>query len=166
MFAKLTPEQQIDTLKLYFCKNTAATDAELHQRLKEFKQRLAAKKKVNQSVPVYKTKDGAEINISKIEPTGIVTIAGKPAPQGEIVLNDGTKVKVGVNGVIAAVELSPQAKAKQKPVAPAKASQVAPPKPAPKNEKVTPGLVIQRMKKERESRFDRFAAATRSLFKK
>lgn len=47
-----------------------------------------------------KLKDGTEIEVSEMGVGGVVTIAGQPAPTGEHILEDGTVLVVGENGVI------------------------------------------------------------------
>lgn len=123
----LTPDEQIQVMKKTLCKNVNATDAQLMTALTKLKQKVALKQ-----APTYKTKDGAEVQITKLEVGGIVIIADVPAPKGEIILADKTKVKVGVNGVIAAVESyqssGQQIKPKHSPVK----MQAAKPAPAKK----------------------------------
>lgn len=51
----------------------------------------------------YKTTDGTTVTIDKMEVGGIVAIDGNPANPGEIVLEDGTHITVGDNGVIAEI---------------------------------------------------------------
>jgi len=53
----------------------------------------------------YKLADGTEIEVSgEVAPGSVVTIAGSPAPAGEHVLEDGTKIEVAEGGVITEVE--------------------------------------------------------------
>lgn len=68
------------------------------------------------ATPAYTLADGTPVEIDKLEVGGVVTIQGMPAPEGEIVLADGTKLTVDANGVITAV-VAPEAPAE--PAAPA-----------------------------------------------
>jgi hypothetical protein len=53
----------------------------------------------------YKLADGTEIEVSgEVAPGSVVTIAGSPAPAGEHILEDGTKIEVAEGGVITEVE--------------------------------------------------------------
>jgi hypothetical protein len=53
----------------------------------------------------YKLADGTEIEVSgEVAPGSVVTIQGVPAPAGEHVLEDGTKIEVAEGGVITEVE--------------------------------------------------------------
>jgi hypothetical protein len=47
-----------------------------------------------------KLKDGTEVEITELGIGGVVTINGQPAPVGEHILEDGTVIVVGENGVI------------------------------------------------------------------
>jgi hypothetical protein len=47
-----------------------------------------------------KLKDGTEVEITELGIGGVVTINGQPAPAGEHILEDGTVIVVGENGVI------------------------------------------------------------------
>jgi len=49
-------------------------------------------------------KDGTEVEADKLEPGGMLTVAGAPAPAGDHELMDGTVVSVGEGGVITAVK--------------------------------------------------------------
>ena len=51
-----------------------------------------------------KLKDGTVISVSEMAVGGIVTIAGTPAPVGDIVLEDGTVLSIGDNGAIMSIE--------------------------------------------------------------
>jgi hypothetical protein len=54
----------------------------------------------------YKLADGTEIEVSgEVAPGSVVSIAGSPAPAGEHVLEDGTKIEVAEGGVITEVEV-------------------------------------------------------------
>lgn len=50
-----------------------------------------------------KLKDGTEVEITELGVGGIVTVAGQPAPVGDHILEDGTVITVGENGVISAI---------------------------------------------------------------
>jgi hypothetical protein len=53
----------------------------------------------------YKLADGTEIEVSgEVAPGSVVTIQSVPAPAGEHVLEDGTKIEVAEAGVITEVE--------------------------------------------------------------
>lgn len=60
---------------------------------------------VEAPAPVYKLADGSEVTIDRLEIGGTVHLNGEPAPEGELTLEDGTKITVGVNGVITALTL-------------------------------------------------------------
>lgn len=51
-----------------------------------------------------KLKDGTEVEVTELALGGVVTIQGQPAPVGEHMLEDGTKIVVGDNGVIMEIE--------------------------------------------------------------
>lgn len=51
----------------------------------------------------YKLADGTAVMIDKLEPGGVVMINDAPAPAGEHILEDGTKIEVVEGGVIAEV---------------------------------------------------------------
>lgn len=63
----------------------------------------------------YKLADGTEVEISELTVGGIVTIGGVPAPEGEHILEDGTKIELDGAGVIteisAAEPMAPEAPA-------------------------------------------------------
>jgi len=50
----------------------------------------------------YKLEDGTPVSIDKLEAGGIVTIAGAPAPDGQLKLEDGTALTI-VGGMISIV---------------------------------------------------------------
>jgi hypothetical protein len=50
----------------------------------------------------YKLEDGTMVSIDKLEAGGIVTIAGAPAPDGQLKLEDGTALTI-VSGMISIV---------------------------------------------------------------
>jgi len=52
-----------------------------------------------------KLQDGTEVEVTELAVGGIVTIKGVPAPMGEHMLEDGTKIVVGDNGVIMQLDL-------------------------------------------------------------
>lgn len=54
----------------------------------------------------YELKDGGMVSIDKLEVGGTVMIDGNAALAGDIELKDGTKISIGENGVIAAIELA------------------------------------------------------------
>ena len=78
----------------------------------------------------YKLADGTEVGISELTVGGIVTIGDAPAPSGEHMLEDGTKIKLDDMGVIVEIE------------APDMAPAAAPPAPAVPEEM---GQLVQRM---------------------
>jgi len=51
----------------------------------------------------YKLADGTAVMIDKLEPGGVVMVNDAPAPAGEHILEDGTKIEVVEGGVIAEV---------------------------------------------------------------
>ena len=50
-----------------------------------------------------KTADGTEVEISELGVGGVVTIAGTPAPVGDLTLEDGTVLTIGDNGAITVI---------------------------------------------------------------
>ena len=52
----------------------------------------------------YELKDGSKVMIDTLEVGGIVTIDGSPAIAGDLELKDGTKITVGDNGAITAID--------------------------------------------------------------
>lgn len=52
----------------------------------------------------YELAAGGSVTIDKLEIGGVVTIDGNPALPGDLELKDGTKLKIGDNGVIAEME--------------------------------------------------------------
>ena len=50
-----------------------------------------------------KTADGTEIEITELGVGGVVTIAGTPAPVGDLTLEDGTVLTIGDNGAITVI---------------------------------------------------------------
>lgn len=81
-----------------------------------------------------KLKDGTEVEITELGVGGVVTIAGQPAPTGEHVLEDGTVIVVGENGVI---------------------SEMKPVEGAP---------MVEDMGKQMQNKFNAFEAATNEKF--
>ena len=63
----------------------------------------------------YKLADGTEIEVSALELGGLVTVAGQPAPAGEHMLDDGTKIVVDTAGVITEVVFGTPAPAPSTP---------------------------------------------------
>ena len=55
----------------------------------------------------YALQDGTPVSIDKLEAGGLVQVNGQPAPAGEHILADGTKIKCGEGGVIESVEAAP-----------------------------------------------------------
>ncbi len=53
----------------------------------------------------YTLQDGTVVKIDKLEAGGVVTIGDAPAPAGEHILADGTKLTVSEGGVIASIEV-------------------------------------------------------------
>lgn len=53
----------------------------------------------------YELKDGGMVSIDKLEVGGTVMIDGNAALPGDIELKDGTKITIGDNGVITAIEM-------------------------------------------------------------
>ena len=53
----------------------------------------------------YEIKGGGKVTIDKLEAGGIVMIDGSAALPGDLELADGTKLTIGDNGVISAIEL-------------------------------------------------------------
>ena len=51
----------------------------------------------------YMLQDGTPIEVESLEPGKVVMINGAPAPAGEHILSDGTKIELDVNGVIVEV---------------------------------------------------------------
>ena len=50
-----------------------------------------------------KLADGTEVEISELGVGGVVTIAGTPAPVGDLTLEDGTVLTIGDNGAITVI---------------------------------------------------------------
>jgi len=82
---------------------------EILQKVKQYFNELAAAPEV-MAAPIvepteYELKDGGKVMIDVLEVGGIVMIDGSPALPGEAELVDGTKMTIGDNGVITAIEL-------------------------------------------------------------
>lgn len=61
---------------------------------------------VEAAAPVeYEIKGGGKVTIDKLEAGGIVMIDGSAALPGDLELADGTKLTIGDNGVISAIEM-------------------------------------------------------------
>lgn len=52
----------------------------------------------------YLLQDGTPIQVESLEPGKVVMINGMPAPAGEHILSDGTKIELDGNGVIIEIE--------------------------------------------------------------
>jgi len=72
------------------------------------KLKLTFNELVNQPTPVAlmdaTLADGTPVKITELAVGGIVTINDQPAPAGEHLLSDGTKIYVGENGAITEIE--------------------------------------------------------------
>lgn len=82
---------------------------EILQKVKQYFNELAAAPEV-MAAPIvepteYELKDGGKVMIDVLEVGGIVMIDGSPALAGEAELVDGTKMTIGDNGVINAIEM-------------------------------------------------------------
>ena len=81
---------------------------EILQKVKQYFNELAAAPEV-MAAPIeateYELKDGGKVMIDVLEVGGIVMIDGSTALPGEAELVDGTKMTIGDNGVITAIEL-------------------------------------------------------------
>ena len=80
---------------------------EILQKVKQYFNELAAAPEVLPMAEAteYELKDGGKVMIDKLEVGGIVMIDGNAALPGEAELVDGTKMTIGDNGVITAIEL-------------------------------------------------------------
>jgi hypothetical protein len=65
---------------------------------------VSATPKAEVKMIAAKLKDGTEVEVTELALGGIVTIKGVPAPVGEHMLEDGTKIVLGDNGVIMEIE--------------------------------------------------------------
>ena len=94
----MNPKEILEKLKLTFNElvNNAgevpATPAEVAPATPEMVQPVKAK-----------TADGTEVEISELSVGGVVTIAGTPAPVGDLTLEDGTVLTIGDNGAITVI---------------------------------------------------------------
>lgn len=61
----------------------------------------------------YTLQDGTVVKIDKLEAGGVVTIGDAPAPAGDHILADGTKLTVSEGGVIASIEVPEVAPAEE-----------------------------------------------------
>jgi hypothetical protein len=81
---------------------------EILQKVKQYFNELAAAPEV-MAAPIepteYELKDGGKVMIDVLEVGGIVMIDGSAALAGEAELVDGTKMTIGDNGVITAIEV-------------------------------------------------------------
>ena len=66
---------------------------------------VSATPKAEVKMIAAKLQDGTEVEVTELAVGGIVTIKGVPAPMGEHILEDGTKIVVGDNGVIMQLDL-------------------------------------------------------------
>lgn len=95
----MTPKEIIEKLRLTFAElvnnaDVPATDATAPEMI----------------VPtIVKTKDGTEVEITEMSVGGVVTIAGNPAPVGDLELEDGTILTIGDNGAITVITPAPSA---------------------------------------------------------
>jgi hypothetical protein len=80
---------------------------EILQKVKQYFNELAAAPEVEPMAEAteYELKDGGKVMIDKLEVGGIVMIDGNAALPGEAELVDGTKMTIGDNGVITAIEV-------------------------------------------------------------
>ena len=79
---------------------------EILQKVKQYFNELAAPEidKMMEATE-YELKDGGKVMIDKLEVGGIVMIDGNAALPGEAELVDGSKMTIGDNGVITAIEV-------------------------------------------------------------
>jgi hypothetical protein len=80
---------------------------------------------------VYKTTDGKEISVDKLEVGGMAMISGAPAPAASYTLEDGTVLTTDATGLITTVTPVAPAAAAAPPVAPAPVAIAPAPLPAP-----------------------------------
>jgi len=80
---------------------------EILQKVKQYFNELAAAPEVDKMIEAteYELKDGGKVMIDKLEVGGVVMIDGNAALPGEAELVDGSKMTIGDNGVITAIEL-------------------------------------------------------------
>jgi hypothetical protein len=81
---------------------------EILQKVKQYFNELAAAPEVAPMAEAteYELKDGGKVMIDKLEVGGIVMIDGNAALPGEAELVDGSKMTIGDNGVITAIEVA------------------------------------------------------------
>jgi hypothetical protein len=79
---------------------------EILQKVKQYFNELAAPENLPMAEHTeYELKDGGKVMIDKLEVGGIVMIDGNAALPGEAELADGSKMTIGDNGVITAIEV-------------------------------------------------------------
>lgn len=80
---------------------------EILQKVKQYFNELAAAPELDKMIEAteYELKDGGKVMIDKLEVGGIVMIDGNAALPGEAELADGSKMTIGDNGVITAIEV-------------------------------------------------------------
>lgn len=79
---------------------------EILQKVKQYFNELAAPENLPMAEHTeYELKDGGKVMIDKLEVGGIVMIDGNAALPGEAELVDGSKMTIGDNGVITAIEV-------------------------------------------------------------
>ena len=66
---------------------------------------VSATPKAEVKMIAAKLQDGTEVEVTELAVGGIVTIKGVSAPMGEHILEDGTKIVLGDNGVIMQLDL-------------------------------------------------------------
>jgi len=81
---------------------------EILQKVKQYFNELAAAPEVDKMIEAteYELKDGGKVMIDKLEVGGVVMIDGNAALPGEAELVDGSKMTIGDNGVITAIEVA------------------------------------------------------------
>jgi hypothetical protein len=79
---------------------------EILQKVKQYFNELAAPENLPMAEHTeYELKDGGKVMIDKLEVGGVVMIDGNAALPGEAELVDGSKMTIGDNGVITAIEV-------------------------------------------------------------
>ena len=91
---------------------------EILQKVKQYFNELAAPENLPMAEHTeYELKDGGKVMIDKLEVGGIVMIDGNAALPGEAELVDGSKMTIGDNGVITAIEVvKPEEPSMEEPV--------------------------------------------------
>jgi hypothetical protein len=92
---------------------------EILQKVKQYFNELAAAPEVDKMIEAteYELKDGGKVMIDKLEVGGVVMIDGNAALPGEAELVDGSKMTIGDNGVITAIEVvKPEEPSMEEPV--------------------------------------------------